>query len=190
MDTPHGFHITFGRIVPDRYDSHLERRLSSMKGQYSDEQAFARLAQNGDPVLYEVYELARPAVHGELLSGISILHPGKVGNEYYMTKGHFHQLLETAEVYYCLAGRGRMVTETPEGDWAVEELAAGKVLYVPPRWAHRSVNTSENEDLVTLFVYPAEAGHDYKTIETRGFRKLILDLGKGPEVVDNPAWGG
>ena len=79
-----------------------------------------------------------------------------------------------------------MVMETPEGDTSVEALTPGKVLYVPPRWAHRSVCTSRQEDLVTFFAYPGNAGHDYGTIERQGFRKLVLDGENGPEIVDNP----
>jgi len=58
-----------------------------------------------------------------------------------MTKGHYHTMLDTAEVYYCLHGEGFMVMEIPEGRTSVEPLSPGKVLYVPPRWAHRSVCT-------------------------------------------------
>ena len=101
--------------------------------------------------------------------GISIVHPGKVGNEFFMTKGHFHAVLETSEVYYCLKGEGFMVMENPQGETAIEALAPGKVLYVPPCWAHRSVWTSRQEDLVFFFVYPGNAGHDYGTIEQQGF---------------------
>ena len=35
------------------------------------------------------------------------------------------------------------------------------------------VNTG-NEPLVCFFAYRADAGHDYKTIEQAGFRKLVL----------------
>jgi glucose-6-phosphate isomerase len=121
---------------------------------------------------------------------VSIVHPGRVGEEFFMTKGHFHAVVETAEIYHCLAGEGRMVMETPEGEWAVEELRPGRVLYVPPRWAHRSVNTSARDDLVTLFAYPGHAGHDYGTIERRGFRKLVVERGGAAVVVDNPRWTG
>ena len=103
-----------------------------------------------------------------------------------MTKGHFHTVLETSEIYYCLRGEGYMVMETPEENTSVEALAPGKVLYVPPRWAHRSVCTSRQEDLVTFFAYPANAGHDYGTIESQGFKKLVLDGTNGPEIIDNP----
>ena len=81
-----------------------------------------------------------------------------------------------------------MVMETPEGEWAIEEMHSGVVVYVPPRWAHRSVNTNLESDLVMLFVYPANAGHDYGSIEHQGFKKLILDHDGGYEIFENPNW--
>ena len=203
--TPFTFDISLPGGVPTVYDGtdvliRIVRPLSAMRGQYADQEAYEALLAQGDTILYEVYEMRRPQVAdgyievadehvglGELLHGTSIVHPGKVGDEYFMTKGHFHSVLDTAEVYYVLQGRGMMVMETPEEEWAVEELRPGRVLYVPPRWAHRSVNTGQ-EDLVTLFVYPGHAGHDYGTIETRGFRKLVVEQDGQPTIVDNPRW--
>jgi glucose-6-phosphate isomerase len=43
-------------------------------------------------------------------------------------------------------------------------------------------------DLVTFFVYPADAGHDYGSIEKQGFRKLIVEQDGRPAIVDNPRW--
>jgi glucose-6-phosphate isomerase, archaeal len=125
-----------------------------------------------------------------LLSGISIVHPGKVGNEFFMTKGHFHAVLETAEIYYCLKGEGRMVMEDPEGNSRVETLLPGRILYVPPCWAHRSVCTGRSDDLVTFFIYPGNAGHDYGTIEQQGFRKLVVEESTGVVIINNPMWKG
>lgn len=188
LDLPYTFELQSPEFIPSHYDNHIRRTLTSMKGQYNDTVAYNALLAERDALLYEVYELARPHESGEVLHGISIVHPGKVGDEYYMTKGHFHTVLETAEIYYCLSGQGLMVMETPEGDWAVERLVPGRVLYVPPRWAHRSVNTGD-EDLITLFAYPGHAGHDYGTIEQKGFRKLVVDRDGVPAIVDNPRWG-
>lgn len=185
---PFTFEVSIADAILSHYDNHIQRRLSSMKGQFLDQAAYDALLASEDALLYEVYEIRRPEVAGELLHGLSIVHPGKVGDEYYMTKGHFHTVLETAEVYYCLKGQGLMVMETPEGEWAVELLRPHTVLYVPPRWAHRSVNTSLSEDLVTFFVYPGHAGHDYRTIETQGFRKLVVERDGQPQIVDNPRW--
>lgn len=185
---PFTFELPGPDFVPSEYDNHIKRHLSKMKGQYLDTEAYDQMLAEEDRLLYEVYELKRPEIEGELLHGISIVHPGKVGDEFNMTKGHFHTVLETGEIYYCLKGSGFMVMETPEGEWAVEKLYPGRVLYVLPRWAHRSVNTSPDEDLITFFVYPGNAGHDYGTIEEQGFRKLVVDKDGEPAIIDNPRW--
>lgn len=177
-----------GKFVLSEYDNHIQRKLSAMEGQFLDQERYHEMMREKDIILYEVYEVKRPEVGGELLHGLSIIHPGKVGGEYFMTKGHFHSVLETAEIYYCLQGEGYMVMETPEGDWAVEPLRPNAVLYVPPCWAHRSVNVSPNHDLVTFFVYPGNAGHDYGSIEQQGFRKLVMERDGEPCIVDNPSW--
>lgn len=169
-------------------DNHIIRKLSSMKGQYADTKSYEEMILREDSLLYEVYEKLAPEIGGELLQGMSIVHPGKVGREYFMTKGHFHSILDTAEFYYCIKGHGYMMMENPEGGWAAEELLPDTVLYVPGRWAHRSINIKADEDLVTIFAYPANAGHDYATIETRGFRKLIFEKNGKPEIIDNPKW--
>jgi len=185
---PFTFDISIADEILSEYDNHIERRLSAMKSQFLDTQAYETMLAEDDTLLYEVYEIKRPEIAGELLNGLSIVHPGTVGHEYFMTKGHFHTVIDTSEVYYCLKGEGVMVMETPEGEWAVEPLRPNAVLYVPPRWAHRSVNTSPTEDLVTFFVYPGNAGHDYGTIETQGFRKLVVERNGVPVIVDNPRW--
>lgn len=185
---PFSFDLKAPDFIPSHYDNHIQRNLSNMAGQYQDLEAYEAMVSDEDTLLYQVYELKRPEVAGEILHGVSIVHPGKVGNEYFMTKGHYHTVLETAEIYYTLKGQGYMVMETPEGDWAVEELSAGSVLYVPPRWAHRSINIGSEEDLVMFFAYPGDAGHNYATIETQGFRKLVLEIDDQTKIVDNPRW--
>lgn len=185
-DQPFTFSIDFPGYQPSRYDNHITRRLSDLKGQFYDQAAYDRMLAEEDTLLYEVYEVLRPEVEGELLSGVSIVHPGKVGDEFFMTKGHFHTVLETAEIYYGLHGEGYMVMETPEGQTSIEPLSPGRVLYVPPRWAHRSICTSRQENLVTYFIYPANAGHNYGTIEEKGFRKLVIENENGIAFIDNP----
>ncbi len=169
-------------------DTHIIRKLSSMRGQYLDEVAFNKMLAADDRILYEVYERLVPKKEGELLQGISIVHPGKVGNEYFMTKGHFHEIIDTAEFYYCIKGHGYMMMENLQGEWAAERLEPNTAIYVPGGWAHRSINTDDSMDLITIFAYPANAGHDYATIETKGFRKLIVDRGGKPRIIDNLRW--
>lgn len=186
--TPFNYDILIDQMALSQYDNHVKRHLSDMVGYFNDVDAFTKQLAADNTLLYEVYDVTRPHVVGEMMHGLSIVHPGLVGNEYYMTKGHFHTVLETAEVYYCLKGQGVMVMETPEGEWAIKKLYPGNVLYVPPRWAHRTVNTSLDEDIVTFFIYPANAGHDYGSIEKQGFRKLVIHDNDQPKYVDNPRW--
>lgn len=187
-DLPFSFNIPEPYHTPSRFDRHIQRHLSSLHGYFLDHAAYQLAVNQHDTLVYEVYELHRPENPGELLMGVSIIHPGKVGREFFMTKGHFHAVLDTAEVYYCLAGEGYMVMETPEGESSVEPISPGQVLYVPPRWAHRSVCTSRQQALAFLYIYPGNAGHDYDTIEAHGFHKLVMDGDNGIEIVDNPRW--
>jgi len=154
---------------------------------YNDTTAVEEILKTSDPLVYEFYELGAPEHSGDLAFGTSITYPGKVGNEYFMTKGHFHTILDTAEVYYCLSGEGFMLMENPEGDVQLQALEPGKALYVPKRYAHRSIN-SGSVPLVTFFVFRGDAGHDYGTIETKGYRNLIVEQDGKAVSIDNPKW--
>lgn len=164
-----------------------KRLLSQMKGMFNDNESLVKTLENEDPLVYEFYELGAPEDAGDLAFGTSIVYPGKVGNEYYMTKGHFHTILETGEVYLCLQGHGYMLQENPEGEWSAEELTPGKAVYCSKRFAHRSINIG-NEPLVTFYAFRGDAGHDYGTIETKGYRKLIVEVDGNPQIIDNPKW--
>jgi len=161
------------------------RALSDMRGVFLDEAA--RAAMDPDTEVYEFHSAGVPALSTELAFGVSICMPGKVGAEFFMTKGHYHAVLDCAEVYICQSGRGIMLMETPDGRWAAPELLPGQAVYVPGGWAHRTVNIA-NEPFITLFSLRADSGHDYQTIESKGFRKLIVAEGDGYAVIDNPKW--
>ena len=165
----------------------LKRYLADIKYIFNDREVAEKMAAGDNPLVYEFHDLSLPADTGDLAFGTSITYPGKVGTEYFMTKGHFHSILETAEVYYYLQGRGYMLMENPEGEWDYKELAPGIAAYVPKRFAHRSINIG-NTPFVTFFCFRADAGHDYKTIEIKGFRKIVVEKDGKPAIVDNPDW--
>jgi len=165
-----------------------KRHLSDMKGMFADEAAYKTALAMGNPLVYEFYEIGAPENAENIAFGSSITYPGKVGNEYFMTKGHFHTILETAEVYYILAGEGGMLLENPEGDTAFYPLSPGKAVYVPPRYAHRSINTGKIP-LVSFFAFRGDAGHNYGAIETKGYRKLVVEGTNGVyTIINNPKW--
>jgi len=67
-------------------------------------------------------------------------------------------------------------------------MTPGRAVYVPAHYAHRSINTG-NELLVSLAIYPGDAGHDYGSIETSGFKHLVVDKNGKPVTIENPRFG-
>ena len=161
------------------------RRLSDLVGCFADQQAEqALMAEN--PILYEVYEATQnPQTVGQLRFSTTVLRPGKVGDEYFMTKGHYHALGDRCELYYGLIGEGCLLLQTPEGEISRQPITPGALVYTPPYWGHRSVNTGSS-NLVLLAVYPADAGYDYQSIVEQGFAALIVERDGQPQVVANP----
>jgi glucose-6-phosphate isomerase len=105
---------------------------------------------------------------------MAIIYPGKVGDEYFMTKGHYHALRDRAELYYGLKGEGYLLLQTPEGEINIQHMTAGAAAYVPPYWAHRTINIGK-ENFVFLAVYPADAGYDYMTVTQRGSASIVVE---------------
>lgn len=163
------------------------RYLSQMEHMYFDKTTAHKMAEREDRLVYEFYELGCPEREGDLAFGTTILYPGTVGEEYFMTKGHFHTKLETAEVYYTFQGEGYMVMENMAGHTVERQIKAGQAVYVPRGYAHRTVNTGDIP-LVLFYTFAADAGHDYGTIEKKGYHKLILKRNGIPVIADNPNW--
>jgi glucose-6-phosphate isomerase len=102
-----------------------------------------------------------------------------------MTKGHFHKLIDRAEVYFCLQGEGRLILQTPEGEGDIQTMRPGSVSYIPPYWAHRTANVG-SERFVFFSVFPADAGYNYGAIAEQGFPSIIVERGGKPAVEANP----
>lgn len=164
--------------------------IRDLAGVYADESAFARLAgERGEDVAYAVDEF-RPArvVPQDLIFGTSILQPGRVGEELFLTRGHIHVKSDRPEVYFCQSGRGVMHMELPSGETRPAEMTPGTVVYVPPYWIHRSVNTGDTP-FVTFFCYPADSGQDYDIIaRSGGMRTIVVADGSGWREAENPRY--
>jgi glucose-6-phosphate isomerase len=165
-----------GALEP--HTSRTERHVSDMQGAYADQAAVSQLVAHGDPLVYEVLQYDVPEEVGQLICCTTVLHPGTVGEEYFMTKGHYHSVRDTGEVYLGLSGNGQLLLMTEDGGKAATPMGPGTVAYVPPCWAHRTVNTGE-DPFVFFAVYPGQAGHDYGTIEQTGFPKRVMRTPQG-----------
>lgn len=144
-------------------------RLGALAGVFADERAW-RL---GDPELpiYTVEMFDSPSREGELYTGVTHLNPGCVGDEFFMTRGHFHARREQGEVYFGLRGNGFLLLQDEQGQTRLEKVSAGSVHIIPGYTAHRLINTGEDV-LSALAVWPTSAGHDYAAL-AGGFAKRI-----------------
>ena len=166
-----------------------EKRLSDLAGIYGEEAAFAVLLAGGDPVVYAVEDLKPSTAPGDMIFGITRMAPGRVGREYFVTRGHIHARGNRPEIYYGESGRGLMQLESPEGDSRLIAIGPRTVCYVPPFWIHRSINIGA-EDLVMTFSYPADSGQDYDIIaRSGGMKQRVIDDGQGGwAAIDNPTY--
>lgn len=165
-----------GGLTPDL--GSVTRRLGDMTGMYSTE------VDEPDRLIYKVFVMPVPEENSEIQCSTTVIEPGTVGDEFHMTKGHFHQVRDRSEVYVGLAGTGMLVMATEDGRNVVEPMGPGTVNYVPGGWAHRSVNVGD-EPLVFFAAYVGDAGHDYATIERDGFPVVVVKGADGPQVLAN-----
>ncbi|BCP55523.1 glucose-6-phosphate isomerase [Kaistia sp. 32K] len=158
-----------------------EKRLADLGGIYADADAFAAaVAREGDRVVYTVHEVRPAAARGDLIFGTTFMEPGRIGDEFFVTRGHIHAIGNRPETYYGEAGEGVMLLESPEGETRILEIAPRVMVYVPPLWIHRSVNTGA-APLVMSFCYPSDSGQDYGLIARSGGMATRI-------VADGAAW--
>lgn len=149
------------------------KRLGQLAGLFHDRDAFDAM----DPEL-EIYTVRfwRPVPDGTiggLCWGTTTLQPGRVGDEYFMTHGHFHAQPDRAEFYATLCGSGQLILMKEDGETTMQTMTPGSVHYIPGWTAHRVANTG-NEPLVFVASWPSDAGHDYARIRKDGFGKRLV----------------
>ena len=165
----------------------VERRLSDLKGVFLDESAYALACAEGDPLVYSVEAIKPGTGDGDLHYGVGLIHPGRIGQEYFMTKGHLHRWREAAELYVGLSGKGVMLLEDEAtGESRMLPLEAGIAVYVPGHTGHRTANVGD-KPLSYIGVFPARAGHDYGAYAVRNFRFAIVDDGGEPRMIRRAA---
>jgi glucose-6-phosphate isomerase, archaeal len=151
-----------------------EKKLGQLKGIFRDQQAWQAL--DPETIVYRVgwWQPVEPGTTGGLFWGTTELLPGRVGNEYFMTHGHRHQIRDRAEFYGTVTGKGLLVLRDESGVRS-EEMTPGSLHYIHGNVAHRVVNTG---DVPLKFVacWPSDAGYDYDINGDRGFGARVLEV--------------
>ena len=162
----------------------VNKRLSDLKGLFIDGNAYDAALSRNNPVIYSVSTIKSSQGEGQLHCGLGIIMPGKIGDEYYFTRGHLHLLRNAAEFYIGLKGKGKMILENDSShESIVVDLVPNSIVYVPRNTAHRTVNIDDTP-LAYLGIYPADAGHDYAGVSKNIFRHVVVARNNKPMVMD------
>ncbi len=172
---------SLGRGPNDPRIERASKTVGALAHVFHDEAA--RKAIDSSEIVYavEYWKPVAEGTEGGLYWGNSTVFPGLVGDEYFMTRGHFHHRRDRAEYYVTVSGTGLLVLMDEQRRPDVQEMSPGTTHYIPGHTAHRVVNTGETA-LTFLACWPSDAAYDYATIEEHGFSVRILRRDGRPEI--------
>jgi glucose-6-phosphate isomerase len=158
------------------------KTLGQLRGIFRGQKEWERM--DPERVIYRVQWVppVPDGTEGGLIWGNTAIEPGRVGDEYFMTHGHFHAKSSRSEFYLTIKGTGLLVLmDRNRNGWA-EQMSPGSIHYIHVDLAHRVVNCG-NETLRFVACWPSDAGHDYASILERGFSLRVIDQGGVPAVI-------
>lgn len=140
------------------------------------------MAENETVYEVEAYLPVAEGTVGGLFFGVTKLQPGKVGDEYFMTRGHYHARSDRGEFYWGIQGEGYVLLMSRDRSVRTEKMYSGSLHYIPEHTAHRVANTG-SELLSFGACWPSDAGHDYDEIAKNGFAARLLNKNGNPQLV-------
>jgi glucose-6-phosphate isomerase len=149
------------------------KKLGQLEGLFQDDSAWRSMDPGIEVYRVQFWRPVKDGTAGGLFWGSTEVRPGRVGDEFFMTHGHFHLHPDRAEVYATIRGSGMLLLMTEDGQTWAETMAPGSVHYIPGRTGHRVANVGA-EPLVFVASWPSDAGHDYERVRTSGFPKRLV----------------
>lgn len=154
--------------------------MSDLEGLFADERAWRAAVDADDPRGLHGLVLAR-ARGRHRAAAIDHSHPPPATS----------LASSTSRRVICTGRRGRDLPRPRGGEGGlllfdgsdVEflEITPDRIGYIPPGWAHRSVNLG-SEEYSFLAVYPGGAGHDYGWVLEHGFGARVYAAAAGAEL--------
>lgn len=158
------------------------KTLQDLKRIFHDSSALRDLSPSREVYRVRWWSPVNPGTEGGLFWGLTVLQPGKVGDEYFMTHGHFHANRSRAEFYGTVSGNGMLIQMNAERKTWSESMTVGSLHYVRGENAHRIANTG-NIPLVVWACWPTDAGYDYEAIAEHGFGSRLVERDGKPVLI-------
>lgn len=158
------------------------RMLKDIAPIFKDQEAIKKLSSDKIAYTVQVYFPVPEGTSGALAFGNTTILPGKVGNEYFMTKGHFHGKPDRAEFYWCIQGKGMLILMDMDRNTWAEQMYPGSLHYIGSNTAHRVANTGDS-NLIFGACWPADAGHNYEEIAEHGFSARLVEIDNEPALI-------
>ena len=173
-----------GLLAPGALVLESVKTVGQLKNIFMNEEA--RQLMDQSTVVYRVQAWCPvpEGTEGAQFWGSTVIEPGRVGSEYFMTHGHFHLKRNRTEYYGVISGEGALILMDETRRTWMEPMSPGTLHFIPPNVAHRVANTG-NEALRFVACWPSDAGHDYEAIRQFGFGARILDIHGNPTLVGN-----
>ena len=147
-----------------KYEKKGSRKLSDLKGYFSDSRSYGEMLAKKDITVYETFTKSDSPMKYTL----TVVHPGRVGKEFFMTKGHIHGN-KTEELYILLEGKGKLLLQR-SGKVKVIDLKKGEIVLIEKGWAHRLVNDGRNK-LKVHTIYHENSKPNYSVKFKKIFKK-------------------
>ena len=157
------------------------KALGDLRGLFGDEPAFRAMDPAREIYRVRVVSSVPAGEEGGLFWGVTVLQPGKVGDEYFMTHGHFHAYQTRAEFYATVGGEGILLRMGSERNTWGEAMAPNTLHYIRGEHAHRVVNVGK-EPLIFWACWGSDAGYDYAAIRKSGFGARVVERDGRPMI--------
>ncbi|MBI4040088.1 hypothetical protein HY389_01905 [Candidatus Daviesbacteria bacterium] len=119
-------------------------------------------------------------IHGEGGQNVTVLTPGKNGNEFNKTYGHFHNYTGI-EIYHVVYGVGVLIMQRNDEAGEAKEvkvvpLRAGQTVEIPAGYGHALINVGKTYLVVVDNAPNTPKAHDYGPVkEKHGFAYYVVD---------------
>jgi len=164
-----------GLLLPNAEVRETVKTLGQLEKIFQNEDV--RRTMDPETVVYRVQAWCpvSEGTEGAQFWGTTVIEPGRVDSEYFMTHGHFHRKRDRTEYYATMDGEGALILMDEARRPRMEPMFPGSLHFIPPNVAHRVANSGK-VPLRFVACWPSDAGHDYDAIRRFGFSARLLSV--------------